>query len=638
MGKVGEPVRDELLQSFSKKFDSIIEKFSFPRLDTVNEYSTSACWEVTTVGGGAKAYLSTEHVKNGHTSNDELLLMDYHPRSGTSERRGFATMRLRTLLDDCPVTDCCKAMVYPICEPLKVRNITKSNAYQYAIAKGLQLDIHSQMKQFFQFRLIGEPLHVSHIERLVARSPSGVFASGDFSAATDNVKIQLTKLFFERIINRLLHFCVIEPKHVKVLRDVLYEHEVHYPTGYGEDLDPVLQKNGQLMGSVLSFPFLCFINLVCYWEAVEPEVEDFRKLNVMVNGDDILFRTTPEKYGEWLKLLPETGLTPSPGKNFLHERYCTVNSELFSVTGKTVKQIPFFNVGMLLGQSKVCRSEIKQKPIHCLHNEVVTGALNPVRAHLRFIFYNNDRLRKSSQSADGHQLNYCIPRELGGLGMSLSNMTYISSERAVKLSGQELEALLPYTIVNKMQRSIANKLYNAWTQPYLKPPMKPIGFQVDEDAEENHFPDVKNSDYHIRIHADCPMPPWCREKRVIPHEPNWMSPPMDSAELERLKFCAKGVRYTRGSGKILCHLLKGLAFKEYKWIGGEENYSRPTVQFPLYEETDSEGEVVTVCNSDSFKGVPHTCAGSVVDDCLACEMADYCSCDFVTTCVCNTLL
>jgi len=577
MIKAAEPCEMEILDSFRAKFDNILDRLTFTNVDTVNEYSTSACWEAPGVEGGAKAELQYLHVRNGHTSNDELLKMDYHPRKGVMERRGFVTSTFSDLLEDAPsVSSRCTAKVYPVCEPLKIRNVTKSNCYQYALAKGLQLDIHGYLKRFFQFSLIGEPISRSndfgHIERLVQRSPYGGFASGDFSAATDNVKIQLTKLCFERILLRYQMMSRgnqnITTKFLDTLRNVIYEHEIHYPTGYGEDLEPALQQNGQLMGSVLSFPILCMINLCAYWHSVQPEVDDFTDLNVLVNGDDILFRTSPEKYKGWLDFIPTTGLFPSPGKNFYHDKYCTINSQLFNVNDNTVEYIPFYNVGMLLGQSKGMRSSEKQKPVHCLYSETIEGSLNPLRADTRFKYYNNDKLSKTALSADGHVMNYYISRELGGLGMKMPGMTYISAERYIQLTGEELNCLAPYTIVTGVQRKIANYLYNKWTQPYVKPPMKPIGVEIDLDAEDNNFIDIKDMDFKILVPDKCcPMPPWCRELASSHHDPNWSCPPTDSMEQERLKFVAKGVRvYRTAKMPIPCNKVCA-SFTEYKYVG-----------------------------------------------------------------------
>jgi len=200
----------------------------------------------------------------------------------------------------------------------------------------------------------------------------------------------------------------------------------------------------------------------------------------------------------------------------------------------------------------------------------MAGALNPVRANERFCFYNKEKLKKSSQSADGHQMNYYICRELGGLGMKVPNLTYVSAERASKLSKQDLDVLRPYTIVNGVQRKIAHYLHTKWTQPYHKPPMKPIGQEVDLDKEDNLFVNVRDPYLKILVEDKyCPMPPWCRDKVREHNPPNWCFPPQDSKELERLKFEAKGVRLYRSSKmQVPCNSLNN-SYNEYRWVGNE---------------------------------------------------------------------
>lgn len=249
--------------------------------------------------------------------------------------------------------------------------------------------------------------------------------------------------------------------------------------------------------------------------------------------------------------------------------------------GTTVKQIPFFNAGMLLGQSKVCSTECKgskQKPVYLLHRDVILGSHNPVRADKRFCFYNQHKLKKASSHPDGYSLNYYIPPELGGLGMTLPNMSYISSSDVDRL-GDGIEHLVPYTVVTNVQQVIAKDLYSRWTIPYLKPPMKPIGQEVDLDKEDNNFPDIRDPSYRILVpHKWCPMLPSCRPLDVIGHEPNWSAPAVDSQESERLSFQFKGVRLPRKMRKTpvkywplyksdMTLKFQDLTFTEYKYVG-----------------------------------------------------------------------
>ena len=128
--------------------------------------------------------------------------------------------------------------------------------------------------------------------------------SGDYSAATDNLKIDYTKCAFEAFLDVIGK----DSDESEILRQVLYEHEVHYGPQmikFNEELrkldpsltslDPFKQQNGQLMGSVLSFPILNVCNFVAYWISLERYMgvtyKDPWKLPVLTNGDDILFRT-----------------------------------------------------------------------------------------------------------------------------------------------------------------------------------------------------------------------------------------------------------------------------------------------------------------------------------------------------------
>jgi hypothetical protein len=320
--------------------------------------------------------------------------------------------------------------VYPVCEPLKVRTITKGNAFAYAIAGGLQKAMHGHLKRSNQFSLIGEPVtHLRAVEWLAEKSPTGLWASGDYTGATDLIKIELTKMSHEIVLEEVN----LGERYNQVARRVLYEHEIHYPRGSGPDegdLPPVLQVNGQLMGSVLSFPHLCAINLAHYWHTVEPKVTNFRQLKALVNGDDILFRAEYEQYREWYDKLYEAGFVPSPGKNFHHPKFFTINSQLFSAAqGQRIpEKIPFFNTGLLYGQSKVgAREDEASKPVYLLHNPCVAGALNPKRASMRFLALNKWDMEQVS-SHRGIQLNYFISPELGGLGLHPPPGSHITSD------------------------------------------------------------------------------------------------------------------------------------------------------------------------------------------------------------------
>jgi len=279
--------------------------------------------------------------------------------------------------------------------------------------------------------------------------------------------------------------------------------------------------------------------MITYWIAVCPKIKDFRKLNVMINGDDIMFKCNKVEYQNWLNLLPEAGLTPSPGKNFLHCKYGTVNSALFyQESSKVTKYIPFFNVGMLLGQSKVASDkEGCNKPVHCLHQSALHGAINPIRADLRFRFYKKEKLIKSSKMYDGTQLNWYLPRTMGGLGMKLPDGVEFKGEHDKPKKGN-------FVLVTDRQRIIAYGLRKAWyADDLLKAPFQPIGMEKDEDLE--NWGDIRKKVYLKAQLSDCPMLPDCEEFDSEHHDPNWYIPYTGKIEKECLKYLFKGLYFKR---------------------------------------------------------------------------------------------
>jgi hypothetical protein len=530
MQKRCEDCSEDFFDNFSDKLNIVMKKIKFTSVNKVYDYSTNACYENGRKYGGAKAHLIYKHVADGLTDNDELLKMDFDPRYGVTERRGFSSMSMEDLLDDFE-DEQCRAKVYSVCEPLKVRNITAGNALPYAIAKGMQKDMHTSLRQLDQFRLIGTPLTEKIVGEFFKKKRqqeklSGEkhwIASGDFSAATDNIKISLTKLVFEAILMKCISDMDIKPTLWGALRRVLYEHIIEYPNST-QGLEPVEQQNGQLMGSVLSFPILCIINLIVYWLAVAPNSR-FEDLNVLVNGDDIMFACSHTTYQRWLDMLPEAGLTPSPGKNFFHKKYGTVNSALFYEKNRKgqAKYVAFFNAGMLLGQSKVARvQEGKYKPIYCLHSNVLHGALNPERADKRFVFYNKDNINECSQW-NGMNLNWYFPRSMGGLGMTLlPGYRFIDMDQMRRQNGKIKEKQI---LATNQQLQLAHALRNAWySEDLIKPPFKPIGMADQDPDTMSEFQDIKKHRFLKACLVGEPMPPDAEELKEEPHPANWCIP------------------------------------------------------------------------------------------------------------------
>jgi hypothetical protein len=360
-------------------------------------------------------------------------------------------------LDERPIV-----MAHPIPEPLKVRVITKGQSVTQTYSRSLQRDLFDHLRKFPQFALIGEPIDEEHLWWMLGKTREGGFpfkdfVSGDYSSATDGISFKHTSEVLEAFLHmpcqgRLFGLGEVR-KHI--FRQAIALSEVHYPESkvYGS-IDPVQQSTGQLMGSVLSFPILCMINLVGYWMAINrwldahqlPLIYDPKDLPVLINGDDILFMSDPELYSYWKEEIMNLNLKLSIGKNYYHRSVLTVNSEMYTYTFlEGFVRVPYLNVGLLTGQSKISgREKAATAPVEDYYNLTIGGAINKARAHRRFIHYHKAEIIRQTDSG---RYSLFAPRVLGGLGFK-------------KVPGVEE----PYFTI--FQRRLASQLLKRGTQPY----------------------------------------------------------------------------------------------------------------------------------------------------------------------------
>lgn len=217
-------------------------------------------------------------------------------------------------------------------EPLKVRMITAAEA-STKVLQPFQKALWSYLGEQPQFCLtngVKAPWSehesfkedtlpwVYRIETMIQEiqertSEDSLWLSGDYTAATDNFPMSVTEALVEGILSEIDH----EPTREWV-RWECSSHEILYPKGLRGT-----QTSGQLMGSLLSFPLLCFLNdyIVSY--------SGFKKFTYLINGDDVVARGDKEKIDLWRAQAPTVGLSLSLGKNFIDPDFCTVNSQLF---------------------------------------------------------------------------------------------------------------------------------------------------------------------------------------------------------------------------------------------------------------------------------------------------------------------
>jgi hypothetical protein len=385
-----------------------------------------------------------------------------------------------------------KARAVGIMEPLKVRTITAQEGIPTLVAAPMQRSMHSFLKKFPAFRLIGnahcnEELDLLH-DRVLEHPELDLFCSGDYSAATDNLHWSLTLASHMAVLSRLgVADKGSDSPHKDLLNKNILRQDCFYNIGYAIDgttpldepnqklLDKLLQttdfgpvsldelcrveysgfpstkglsrlrengdeialmilekkasriysvtqRNGQFMGSKLSFPHLCMINFISYWRTWQRYYKGTPKeflhpdrLPVLVNGDDIVFCCNREFYRMWQEEIKVCGFTPSPGKNFVLKGEVIINSQWFhSSNGSYPRWRRLANPGLLSGQTKITGREVERQKTLCgVYNEMILGFDQSSRAHSRFMSMNQDWIKRETH--DG-LYNLFLPLSLGGLG------------------------------------------------------------------------------------------------------------------------------------------------------------------------------------------------------------------------------
>lgn len=315
-----------------------------------------------------------------------------------------------------------RATIQAVLEPLKVRVISKGNAVPYYLSKPLQVALHDIMRKMPCFRLIGRPLCPTDLYDLAQnRSILGhgryEWFSIDYSAATDKLSASLSSAIMHRLLER-------QDETIREMwLSVLAPHYCKYPFPYGLTVKPIQQKNGQLMGSILSFPILCLANLGLYLANIADDTRPLKdKLaGVLVNGDDMLYVAKHSMWDSHVAIGNKVGLTMSPGKAYAHSVYANANSACFHYNlyddRATPFSIPFLNSGLYFGQNKVLGGDdhdVTQSKTSVIQR-LVDGA-RPGRACDILAGYINRHRAAIDNECRGR--NLFIPQSLGGMGQT----------------------------------------------------------------------------------------------------------------------------------------------------------------------------------------------------------------------------
>jgi len=270
-----------------------------------------------------------------------------------------------------------------ILEPMKARIITKPSVGLYSGMHSIQESMWAWLKRFREFELIGRPVSCDDIDYIGRSWRSGMkFNSGDYSAATDNLKSYISEEILRFILSEIPQKFEMSKEVCERAIESFVRSDIEYvpksdfnsrkggfykyfdPSACGHVEDMIKQQCGQLMGHILSFPVLCIANYCSFRMSVS-------KRPVLINGDDILFCCTEGEFSAWSTMVKRFGFEPSVGKNLFSDKICQINSVLFRINtvaygldletpsflyvNSTV--IPYVNFGIMTGRKKGTRVE-----------------------------------------------------------------------------------------------------------------------------------------------------------------------------------------------------------------------------------------------------------------------------------------
>jgi hypothetical protein len=269
------------------------------------------------------------------------------------------------------------------------------------------------------FEFIGKPESEWSINECFARLPAGTtFVNGDYVGATNEIKSWPA----ETILNTL--FEILEegfrdcPNNVfDIFKDLCLNAMTRH------ECDGAVQKSGQLMGSIISFPLLCIINAtVCrmaveYSEMSGPQSLKMLATKLKVNGDDCVLADVSEDrrlFDIWKGLTAYVGLIPSVGKVFCSDSFILINSRMYLRDSEelTFKEVPFVNYALVHAKAKDGSNSKELWEYKGLMDKL--WKISPTEMHAKlfseFVSTNLDKLRRVS-------LYWYLPVWCGGLGI-----------------------------------------------------------------------------------------------------------------------------------------------------------------------------------------------------------------------------
>lgn len=338
-----------LLNDLSRKMKEMSESFETNKKHFLTSNpKNSACFTATRSQGGQKSALRDlcglptykPDDDSVLSTSDDLYSMIYRPRVHTKHGELYNFCQSvycpQGYQDWLTLVDCTIDLSKPlnctiqaVLEPNKVRVISKGEALPYYFCKKVQELLHGHLRDLPCFRLLGRPISPTDILDVKEKAQGDwEWFSIDYSAATDGLSWSYSKAILTYILKDVPHTNPI----VDLVLRVLGPHNLYYPEGK-EVVMKGTQSNGQLMGSILSFPILCLANLGLYLLVTKEMRSGWTKeeslRHVLINGDDMVYAAPRSLWERHVDLGRKIGLEMSVGKAYVHREYLNINSQSF---------------------------------------------------------------------------------------------------------------------------------------------------------------------------------------------------------------------------------------------------------------------------------------------------------------------
>jgi hypothetical protein len=337
-------------------------------------------------------------------------------------------------------------LLVALAEALKIRVISKGPPLTYYVLKKAQKAMWRELRKIPTFKFIGEPVSEEALLEILGkpinyRKKGKYYLSIDYKSATDllrsvcsdTITLELGLMFAEQAYERLegTQDYVAYTEEIELIYDFVRLMSKSM-TGHTFDtgqIDPeksgetikLKQKKGQLMGSIISFPYLCTLNTSICRHAKEVEtgrVIAIKDLPLAINGDDAVMPTNRIGDLAWKRISEHYGMQESIGKVLRSDVYLNINSRMFKAEDYKFSAIGHVNLGLAYGLPRsqaggVGKSNLDDWDFGARHRELKKETPPELWEAVDKIF----KRKLNKQLKRYPEIPWYIPEELGGFGM-----------------------------------------------------------------------------------------------------------------------------------------------------------------------------------------------------------------------------